>query len=189
MARKTGEDNLIRGIAGKRGKRNFTKPERKRMVDVLALNDWNYNKTAIELKKSGINVSVRSLKDYKREFEDQIENLPEKYIKGWEQSFAKANGSLIQKQLKLHELIVDKLIELVPQVTNLQQSPGTNVLVNIMTALNNATSGANKENDYEKTDSLVDMINNHLDKQNKFRDEQKSKLTGDIQDVTFEPVD
>ena len=46
-----------------------------------------------------------------------------------------------------------------------------------------------KENDYEKTDSLVDMINNHLDKQNKFRDEQKSKLTGDIQDVTFEPVD
>lgn len=184
MNKKGTVKNLIagntKGILGSRSRRNLTESERKKCVEILAINDYNYTKTQKILEEQGIKLSKSSLKNYKREFEHEIENRPAMYIEKFEEKLEKRDDNLIEKSFSVYEKIIKRMDELVPQERNLY------VLVTAVQALHNILEGRRRAENFEKAADLIDQINERLIAK---KHEQKSKYPGDIKDVPFEPVE
>jgi hypothetical protein len=165
-------------VKGTRFNRNFTESEKKTMLDVLAFNDYNFKKAHEILWDKGIFVGITTLKKYRKEYDYLISNVPAKHVVEWEEKVYKQQDGLLEKTFKLHDLLLDRMIELVPQEKNLHN------LTTALGMLRQSNTDAKHSLGYDKTTSLITQINNYLT----VKDEQKDKSPGDIQDVPFEPV-
>ena len=168
-------------IDGRRGgNRAISNEEKKKVVQILALNDFNYAKTLKILESEGFKLTIPTLKKYRRQLADKIENLPAKYLENFEKNLAKRDQRIAELAYKMKEDVLNKLFEIIPNERN------ANTLVNIMNMLHNITTKAQEQGPvvYERAPGLIDQINDYLQKRN----EQKNKSSGDIQDVPFEPV-
>jgi hypothetical protein len=167
-------------IQGPRGKRNFTKPERKRITDILALHGWNYSQTKKELAKDNIEISITSLKTYRKEFEGQIENLADKSIKKWDDNYDLTTASLLKRWAEAQDVVIKRILEVAPKSNNLDSLINAGQIIHTILNSDKSHGGG-----YDKETSLIEQINQHLIRQN----EQKDKSSGNIQDVPFEPVE
>jgi len=173
------KDGTSPGFTGSRSNRNLTEAERRKCVEILAINDFNYTKTLKILEGEGFKIAKSTLFKYKKEFVDEIENRPAMYIEKFEEKLEKRDDNLIEKSFSVYEKIIKRMDELVPQERNL------GVLVTAVQALHNILEGRRRAENFEKAADLIDQINERLIAK---KHEQKSKYPGDIEDVPFEPV-
>jgi len=158
-----GEQKLKHGNkicpGNRRGKRNFTPVERMEFLKILELNDYNYRRTQAQLKMQGIIISTSTLKSYFRTYGGVKENLPEKYIQGFEEKIADREDKLLDDTYTAYEAALKRLIELIPKERSIR------ALIKVFEILHKIIESKVNGNQ-PRSLTLIDQINQHLTVQN-----------------------